>query len=254
MSDFMRPENIAIVLNSPRYPENIGAAARAARNMGIARVIVVSPENYDLEKIMKLATHAARDIVENIEVYEDLKSAIGSYNYIAGTTARIGGQRSTITSPSKLARQLVSISQNNRIAILFGPEDRGLTNEDIRYCHTLVNIPSADFSSLNLAQAVMIICYEIHKVCKIPPDNFFPRLATRHELDGMYEQLKDLLVKINYINPENPDYWMNKIRHFFSRFPLRAMEVSIIRGVCRQVGWYEKKCYRDGEKNAGGLT
>ena len=76
-------------------------------------------------------------------------------------------------------------------------------------------------------------------------------LATRHELDGMYGQLKDILVRINYLNPENPEYWMNRVRQFFTRVHLRAREVSIIRGVCRQMDWYAQKRYTDGLKEKG---
>lgn len=195
-----------------------------------------------------LATHTASDVVEKIHIEEDLKAALGSFQYVAGTTARLGSQRQTIVNPADLAGRLASISAENKIAIVFGPEDRGLTNEEIRLCHLLVNIPTAEFSSINLAQAVMIICYEFFKVGQIAPAGFMPRLATRHELDGMYDQLKEILVTINYILPENPDYWMNKIRSFFSRLPLRAREVSIIRGICRQILWYGKKCYKDGMK------
>jgi tRNA/rRNA methyltransferase len=243
-------KNITIVLNHPRHPENIGAAARAMKNMGLDQLVVVSPENYNVEKVMMLATHAASDVVEKIRIEKDLTTALGSFQFIAGTTARLGSQRQTIVNPEDLAKRLVSVSAENQVAIVFGPEDRGLTNEDIRLCHVLVNIPTADFSSINLAQAVMIICYEIFKAGRIMSGGFIPRLAARHELDGMYDQLKEILVTINYILPENPDYWMNKIRTFFSRLPLRAREVSIIRGVCRQILWYGKKCYKDGmEKN-----
>ncbi|MCP4368038.1 MAG: RNA methyltransferase, partial [Deltaproteobacteria bacterium] len=136
-----------------------------------------------------------------------------------------------------------------RVAIVFGPEDRGLSNENIRLCHVLVNIPTAEFSSLNLAQAVMVICFEIFSAGRKENQEFVPRLANRHELDGMYDQLKDILVKISYINHENPDYWMNKLRYFFTRMQLRAREVSIIRGICRQIDWYGKKRYEDGLKN-----
>ncbi len=155
-------DNISVVLQRPRYPENIGAAARAICNMGIRQLIVVNPENCDLSRVLKMATHAAMDVVENIQVYEDLKEALAPYNYVVGTTARIGKHRQVIIgNPSALAEKLIPISQKNQIAILFGPEDRGLMNEDIRLCHELVNIPTHEFSSLNLAQAVMIMCYEI---------------------------------------------------------------------------------------------
>ncbi len=241
-------KNISIVLNRPRFPENIGAAARAMHNMGLSKLMVVDPENYDIEKIMRLATHESGAIVNRIKIYDDLESAVASMNYVIGTTARLGGERQSIQKPADLAQRLISISSNNNVAIIFGPEDRGLTNEEIRFCHVLINIPTAKFSSINLAQSVMIVCYEIFKANRKTRSTFSPRLASRHELDGMYDQLKDILVRIDYILDENPDYWMNKLRHFFSRLPLRAREVSIIRGICRQVNWYGKKCYLDGKK------
>jgi len=249
MADRINLKNVSIILKQPRYPENIGAAARAICNMGIGRLVLVNPINYDIAKVMKLATHAATEVVEQIEFYEELKDALLPYNYIAGTTARTGKHRQSINNPSKLAQILIPVSEHNNIAIVFGPEDRGLSNEDIRYCDVLVNIPTADFSSINLAQAVMIICYEIFNVGCAESQDSVPRLVSRHELEGMYDQLKDILVRISYINPENPDYWMNKLRNFFSRLQLQAREISIIRGVCRQINWYGKKCFNDGQKS-----
>jgi len=240
-------DNITIVLHQPRHPENIGSVARAMCNMGFSRLVVIDPPDYDLNKIQKLATHAASDVVDKTIIYADLKNALSHFNYVVGATARLGGQRQVVNTPSKLAQKLVPISIENRIAILFGPEDRGLSNDDIRLCHGLVNIPTSEFSSLNLAQAVMITCYEIFIAGLEENTGFAPRLASRHELDGMYDQLKDILVRISYINPENPDYWINKLRLFFSRIQLRAKEVSIIRGICRQIDWYGKKCYGDGQ-------
>ena len=240
--------NISIVLHRPRSSENIGAAARAMRNMGISHLVIVDPSNLDLIKVLKMATHAASNIIKKIEVSETLKEALTPYNYIVGPTARLGRQRQVIGRPSRLAEILIPISVENRIAVLFGPEDKGLSNEDIRYCHALVNIPSSEFSSLNLAQAVMIMCYELFLASREEKHEFFPRLASRHELEGMYEQLKDILVRISFINPENPDHWLNNMRRFFSRLPLRAKEVNIIRGICRQIDWYTTKCYGDGLK------
>lgn len=239
-------DHVAIVLNRPKHPENIGSAARAMKNMGFLRLVVVDPENFDMEKIQRLATHAARDVVDGISLFPDLRKALSSFHYVAGATARTGSQRQIILPPSELAGKLIPISRENQVAIVFGSEDRGLTNDDIRLCHALINIPTADFSSLNLAQAVMVVCYALFTA--IPPKKqvFVPRMATRHELDGMYDQVRDILVRINYILPENPDYWMNKIRFSLSRLPLRAREVAVIRGICRQIEWYGKKCCHDG--------
>lgn len=246
MTDQLNLDNITIVLQRPRYPENIGSAARAVSNMGIGRLWVAGPENYDLPRVNKLATHAAAAVVEGIRIFPDLTTALAEFNYVVGTTARLGGQRPVLNSPEVMAEKLAPLSSENRIAVVFGPEDRGLTNEDLRLCHQLVHIPTAAFSSINLAQSVMILSYELFKASLKEVDTFAPRLANRHELDGMYDQVKDILVRINYINPENPDYWMNKIRRFLNRLQLRAREVSIIRGICRQIDWYAGKNYRDG--------
>jgi tRNA/rRNA methyltransferase len=238
--------NISVVLVGTRYPENIGAAARAMRNMGINRLIVVDPQNPDPAKINKMATHAALEVVNQMTVCATLTEALAEINYVVGTTARLGGQRKVVSSPSKLAQRLISISHQNQIAILFGPEDRGLTNNDIRFCDILVNIPTAEFSSLNLAQAVMVMCYELFGFSRDKPGEFAPRLANRHELEAMYEQLKDVMMRISFINPANPDYFMNNLRHFGSRIQLRAREVSIIRGICRQIDWYGRKRFQEG--------
>lgn len=246
MPETVNLDNIAIVLHQPKLSENIGAAARAACNMGIDRLMVVKPCNYHLPDVLKMATHAAKKVVEQIEFFEDLKSALAPFSYVIGTTARLGGQRTVVTTPRKMADELVPISRKNAVAILFGPEDRGLTNEDIRFCHLLVSIPTGKFSSLNLAQAVMVICHEIFTASLDRDTVHIPRLATRDELERMYDQLKDILVRISYINPENPDHWINGLRRFFNRLPLRAREVSIIRGICRQINWYGKKSFHDG--------
>jgi tRNA/rRNA methyltransferase len=245
-----RLDHVTIVLNRPRRPENVGAAARAACNMGIGRLAVVAPENCDMQRVTALATHAALTVVEKMSCHDTLPEALAPFNFVVGTTARKGGERQILVSPAQMADRLVAVSQENQVALLFGPEDRGLTNEEIRLCHMLVNIPTADFSSLNLAQAVMVLCYELFKTGLDAPRTATPRLATRTELDLMYEQMKDILVRINYIQPQNPDYWMNKLRHFFNRIQLRAGEVSIIRGIGRQIDWYAGKCYRDGVRGA----
>lgn len=252
MTPAVRLENVTIVLQRPRYPENIGAAARAICNMGMRDLVVVSPENYDLDRVNTLATHAARSVVARIRLSGDLREALAPFGYVVGTTARLGGQRDAVLTPESMAARLVPISQDNRVAIVFGPEDRGLTNTDLRLCHGLINIPTADFSSLNLAQAVVIVSYALFTAVANDRGKHAPRLAERHELDGMYDQLREILVRINYVNPENPDYWMHKIRQFFTRIELRAKEVSIIRGIIRQVNWYSEKRYKDGLKEAAG--
>ncbi|MEE4112706.1 MAG: RNA methyltransferase [Desulfobacteraceae bacterium] len=244
-------DNISIVLQRPRHPENIGSAARAMCNMGVTRLIVVDAAVWDDARIRRLATHEAGSVVDRVRRFDSLDEALAPFGHVVGATARLGGQRPVIRSPEILAQHLITVSRNNPVAILFGPEDRGLTNDDLKHCHQLVNIPTAGFTSLNLAQAVMVVCYCLSAAVQTAPADFTPRLAKRVELDQMYEELTASLVEIGYLNPENPDYWMIRIRRFFSRLSLRAGETSIIRGICRQIRRYGDRRYNDGLKDGG---
>lgn len=241
-------ENISIVLKKPRFPENIGASARAMSNMGLRHLIVVDPENYELKKIYKMATHKAAFIVDQAQIFPNMREALSQFNYVVGSTARLGKQRLEFDTPPELAEKLVPISQKNKIAIAFGPEDRGLTNEDLHLCNSLVNIPTAQFSSLNLSQAVMVLCYEIFTKTLEKNDAFNPRLAKVVELEGMYNQLKEILIKIKFDNPQNADYWINRFRKFFTRIPVRAKEVQLIRGMLKQINRYGEIKFQEGLK------
>jgi tRNA/rRNA methyltransferase len=161
-----------------------------------------------------------------------------------------------VKSPRRLSEELIPISQKNRVAILFGPEDRGLANRELKYCDVLVTIPTAGFTSLNLAQAVMILAYEIFLASTDEPKTFVPRLANSVEMEAMYDHLKETLAKINFIHPQNPDFWMIGMRRFFSRLGLRAREVKIVRGICRQIDWYcdQRLQARDGGERGGSST
>ncbi|MCP4669064.1 MAG: RNA methyltransferase [Deltaproteobacteria bacterium] len=243
-------DHIAIVLVKTQIPENIGAVARAMRNMGLKRLILVDPKNCDLVRVRKMSTGSSIDIIEEMEVYEDLEEALGPFQFAAGATARTGSLRPLMTRPRNLAKELIAISQRNMAAILFGPEDRGLSNEHLRFCDTIVTIPTARFSSLNLAQAVMIVCYEIFLAAREAPQENIPRLANRFELEGMYAHLKEVLLKIGFIDRQNPEHWMLNIRRFLSRVHLRAKEARIIRGVCRQIDWYAGESAKKGKESA----
>ncbi len=238
MTGTLRLDNIGIVLVEPQIPENIGAAARAMFNMGIKRLSLVRPKNCDLSRVLKTATGPSIDIVEQMNVFDELLPAIGPYGYVIGTTARLGANRVALTNPRELAAQLISITQENQAALVFGPEDRGLSNEHLRYCHSIATIPTEGFSSLNLAQGVMVFCYEIFLAARENDTKSTPRLADKFELEGMYSHLREVLEKIGFLDPQNPEHWMLNIRRFLSRLPLQAREVRVIRGVCRQIDWY----------------
>ncbi|MFC1821121.1 RNA methyltransferase [Thermodesulfobacteriota bacterium] len=248
MESTLNLDHIAVVLVKPQIPENIGFVARAMHNMGIRRLVLVNPENCDLTRIIRTATGPSSVLIEEMEVFDNLLKALGTFEYTVGTTARLGVRRPAMMTPRALARELANISQNNRVAVLFGPEDRGLSNEHLRYCDAIATIPTARFSSLNLAHAVMIFCYEFSQINPGHPSPSLPRLANRFEIEGMYAHLQDVLMKIGFINPQNPQHWMLNVRRFLSRYSLRAREVKVIRGICRQIDWYTEQLEKMEEK------
>jgi tRNA/rRNA methyltransferase len=233
-------ERVAIVLFRPQLAENIGAAARAACNMGIKRLVLVQPADLHAERMAMMATGPSKRLLEDMEVHDDLAAALGPFQYIVGTTARLGGVRNDYFSPREMAAQLVNISAHNEVALLFGPENWGLTNEELPFCHALVTIPTGDCSSLNLAQAVMVMAYELFTATG-PKSRFVPRLANSRELESMYAMLQETLLKINFISHQNPEHWMFNVRRLFSRHGLRAREAQVIKGICRQIDWYAGK-------------
>ena len=238
----MKPKtkNISIVLYKPKYAGNIGSIARAAKNMGINSIIVVGNAVFDHEEMQQRSTHLASDVLDSIQYFASIEEALGSFNYIVGTTARLGKARGPFIAPRAGASDIADISQKNKVALLFGPEDTGLANDQLRLCHAVVTIPtSREFTSLNLSQAVMILCYEIFIASSSATESSAatPKLALSSEQEGMYGQIKTLLADIEFLNPENPDYWMMHLRRFFARSGLLSREVKIIRGICRQLEW-----------------
>jgi tRNA/rRNA methyltransferase len=231
-------DHITVVLNKPKYPGNIGSVARCAKNMGVESIVVVSDVDFEEEKIRQMSTHLVADVVDRIRYKKDLREALAGFQYIVATTARVGRARPAFQTPRAAAEKLVEISRRNRVALLFGPEDAGLTNDELRYGHLLVHIPVSErFRSINLSHAVMILCYEIFTAAA-GTKKFAPRLASSGELEGMYEHIRDVSLRIGFINPQNPEYWMTSIRRFLARVELRSREVKIIRGFCRQLDWF----------------
>ncbi len=240
--DTSQLDNVAIVLLNPKFPENIGAAARAAWNMGISRLVIVRSEKPDHQAMAKMATHKAAHLIEEMDIHHTLAEALAPYSVVVGTTARRGRQRQIKKGPREVVKEISPLLSDNRIAFLFGPEDSGLTNDDLKYCQLTSAIPTADFSSLNLAQAVAIHCYEIYHglVHSQRKHTHSPQLASTFELEGMYSHVEKSLLRINFLQETNHTYLMRNIREFLGRVHLSSKDTNIIRGICRQFLWYQK--------------
>ncbi|WP_051309229.1 RNA methyltransferase [Desulfogranum japonicum] len=229
-----------IILVRPRYPENIGASARIAFNFGINQLIVVSEEPYDKERMVKMATHKAAHLIHEMKQVATTREAAEPFHFIVATTARQGKQRPVEQTPREVMAEITPLITSNNVAFMFGPENTGLTNEDVDLCQYTSTIPTAGFSSLNLAQAVAIHCYELYTA--------FPHALPRHapaqdyansfDLEGMYEHIEEALDEVTFLHCTNKEYWMRSMRQFLSRIRIKKKEASMIRGICRKFLWH----------------
>lgn len=233
-------ENVAVVLKKPKFPGNIGAAARSCYNMGISRLIIVRDEYPDTEEMAKMATHKAVHVLDKMEMHASLEDALAPFSFVVGTTARLGRKRTVERPPREIVTDILPLLENNRIALLFGPEDRGLSNDDLKYCQYTSCIPTADFASLNLAQAVAIHCYELYYaiVEQTRKNAAAPSYASTFELEGMYQHIENALLEIDFLHEKSHNYWMRNIRQFLGRVRLTAKDANIVRGICRQFLWH----------------
>jgi len=234
--DYGLLDQVAIVLVRPKFPKNIGAAARVACNMGLSRLIVITDEPPPRDQMAVMATNHATHLIDNLQVYPTLEEALAPFSLVIGTTARRGRQRILDSTPRDIVQKILPELKTNQVAIMFGPEDTGLFNDDLKYCQLTSFIPSAEFSSLNLAQAVAIYCYELYYglIHEQNDMEITPERASTHDLESMYSHVENALKKINFLEETNNEYWMRNIRHFFARLHLSPKDASIIRGVCRK--------------------
>jgi tRNA/rRNA methyltransferase len=234
-------ENIDVILFRPKYPENIGSVARACLNMGCGQIVLVDPWKWDIEKALPLATHHARHLLDTVRIHSTLAEALAPYSFSYGTTARTGGWRKAIQTPEEAAPRI--IEQRNaggRIAIVFGPEDKGLANDETELCNQLLTIPTTEnLTSLNLSQAVMVVLYECFKKSLGKPfkiaGQHTDRYITTEERELLFSQLQETLLDIDYLKPDNPDYFMLPMKRFLNRVNPRLNEYNQLMGLCRQM-------------------
>jgi tRNA/rRNA methyltransferase len=232
-----------IILVGPKYPENIGASARIASNFGISELIVVSEEEFDQERMLKMATHKAAHLIQEMRICRTTAEAAAPFHFIVGTTARQGRHRPQDQAPREVMAEIVPLLADNRIGLMFGPESTGLSNEDLDFCQFASTIPTAGFSSINLAQAVAIHCYELYTAAHTQPFAAIPKseFANSFDLEGMYEHIEETLNEATFLHDTNRVYWMRNIRQFLGRMRLKKKEASMIRGICRKLLWHNRQ-------------
>ena len=227
---------LRIVLVEPSHPGNIGAAARAIKNMGLEQLYLVNPKLFPHADATARAS-GADDILAKTVVCETLDEALAGCSLVVGASARL--RRLTIPqwNPRECAKKIWAEDVSSETAIVFGREHAGLTNEELGRCHQLVHIPcNPDYSSLNLAAAVQVICYECRMAAEAglaenddigkeePP-------ATADEMTRFYEHLHETLVEIGFLDADNPRIMMQRLRRLFNRARPNEVEMNILRGI-----------------------
>lgn len=232
-------DRIRIVLVEPSHPGNIGAAARAMKTMGLSRLVLVSPQEFPSGAAIARAA-GADDVLEKAQVVTSLQEGLAGVDWVIGTSARERSLARQCYYPRACAEAVMQ-QENRQVAIVFGRESSGLTNEELALCHDQVFIPAnPEYSSLNLAAAVQVIVYELrmaslahqsldHKT-KTPLHKQDP-LATIDQVAGFYQQLQQTLIDIGFMNPKQPKRLMERLQLLFNRAELTVTELNILRGM-----------------------
>lgn len=232
---------IRIVLVRPRGAANVGAVARAMKNMGLSDLCLVAPRARSTMVARAMAVHA-HDVLAQARTVDAIADAVADCRLVVGTTCRGGSYRAAADDLVAAAPEIVTAARAGSVALLFGPEDHGLTNEDLQQCQRLVSINTDPaYASLNLAQAVLICCYELRRATGAAPAEPERRPpAPAKEVDRMLEHLQRALLKIGFLLPDNPAHIMLAVRQLFGRTTLDEREVRIFLGLARQIEWYAR--------------
>ncbi|MEN8135705.1 MAG: RNA methyltransferase [Thermodesulfobacteriota bacterium] len=227
--------NLSIILVEPQGPLNIGSVCRTMQNFGCNDLRLVNPRTDHLSEAAQLMAVKAGHILKEAKVFPDIGSAVADINLLFGTTRRFGKRyRETFMAPDQAAVRINSSNPVSRCGLLFGREDKGLTNEELDRCHHFIAIPtSGELASLNLAQAVNICLYEIYQQSlaepNLPVSEWLP--APAEELEGMLQHMRTSLFNLGFFKDNNPDHILHTFRRIFGRTELNSREVSILRGL-----------------------
>ena len=236
-------KNISIVLVRPTRPGNIGAAARAIKNMGLSRLVLVRPVD-PLSSDSYTMAYGAHDILETAKIFQSLPRALARFRHVVGTTARTHKGYGKPASLMKTIPDILARAKRHPVAILFGPESSGLANEEIALCQSLMTIPTdTAHTSINLAQAVMVVAYELRRCAETNGNNKLAAGGRRREIvdtdqrERFYQELKALLKMIGFVKGTQGTHIQADLRRIFGRAEPDERELRILRGIIRQVRW-----------------
>ena len=231
-------ENIRIVLSHTSHPGNIGAAARAMKTMGLSRLALVNPKKFPHNEAIARAA-GAEDVLVNAQICSSLEEALADTVFALAISARHRNLGPEPVQAREAASEVLDLAKNGVVALVFGNETSGLSNEEVQHCQRTVFIPAcSDYTSLNLGSAVQILCYELRLaafggcppvVTKAVP--FASPLATNEDVERFYTHLESVMVATKFLDPRQPKRLMPKLRRLFGRSELERDEINILRGI-----------------------
>ena len=243
-----------MVLVEPSHPGNIGGAARALKTMGLSHLAVVNPRRFpDPQAEWRAA--GAQDVLEAVDVFSSVEAAIADCHWVVGTSTRQRRIPWPIKSAEEVAADLLSKPEATTIAILFGREASGLTNDELQKCHCHLQIPAnPEYPSLNLAMAVQVVSYELCRQAeRVPVVSSWDRPpATMAQVEGLLEHLQATLVESRFLDPANPGQTMTRLRRLFTRVDLDDTEVQMLRGILSHLGARFSRQSRSEERDPDG--
>lgn len=240
--------NCRVVLVRPQFAANIGAVARAMRNMGMTDLVLVAPEASPTDpEARRLSTHG-EDVLEQCRTVADFGVAVADCVLVAATSARVGGltRRQFVGPPDEIAPRLIEAMRSGPVALVFGPEASGLSNAEVSRCHYLIHIPTdPHYPVLNLAQAVSICTYELrrHWLRQTDAPTLLPPIETPAlfaDQERAFEHLRQALEDVHFLWNEKADSLMHALRHLLSRAAPTPTEVDMLHGLARQLRWFAR--------------
>ena len=235
--------NIRIVLDHTSHPGNIGAAARALKTMGLQHLHLIEPQRFPHAEADALACDA-KDILQNAQVHATLDQALAGCVFAAGLTARKRHMGHTCVDVREAAQRLIQIAATQEVALLFGNEAHGLSNDELAKCQIMISIPTDEaYTSLNVASAVQIMAYELRMAwLNAPAPAQAPvELARLDDIELFYKRLEETLIRIQFLDPDNPKRLMPRVRRLFARTELEKEELSILMGMLKSINLNAKQ-------------
>jgi len=253
----MNLDNLCVVLVEPQGALNIGSVCRAMANFGVSRLRLVNPQTDHLgDEARRMAVKAA-PLLEHAEIYSDLESALADCRLVLGTTRRFGKYREDFLHPDEAAEFLLPTTATGSVALVFGREDKGLHTAELDLCQRFITIPTGEaLPSMNLAQAVAVCLYETAKTFGRASGKRtgVRRQASAHQFEAMYRHMRQSLLDVGYLDPQNPDHILHTYRRIFGRAGLNEREVRILHGLFSRLDWVEGERRRlDGGPPANAL-